>query len=138
MAAADLLGDGHVQLTLLLPDAGGGPIGSPLDDETPAEAPAGPRPLSSAEEHLSPWTAPGYVLDPPAAARFLWTLTSARGDDQSFTDAGPSGVALGPDIRFAAHAVAMVVEFLARGRLLPDLEFVAERWRACWPAHRRA
>ena len=132
MAAADLLGDGHVQLTLLLPDAGGGPIGSPLDDETPAEAPAGPRPLSSAEEHLSPWTAPGYVLDPPAAARFLWTLTSARGDDQSFTDAGPSGVALGPDIRFAAHAVAMVVEFLARGRLLPDLEFVAERWRACW------
>jgi len=25
-----------------------------------------------------------------------------------------------------------VVELLARGRLLPDLEFVAERWRACW------
>ena len=132
MAAADLLGEGHVELTLQLPDAGGGPIGSALDDEPPAKAPAGAHPPSSAEDHLSLWTAPGFVLDPSAAAKFLWTLTSARGGDQPFTDAGPSGVALGSDIRFAAHAVAMVVELLARGRVLPDLEFVAGRWRACW------
>ncbi len=131
MAGAGLLGEGHVQLTLQLFDAGGVPIGSPLDGEPPTRAPAGPYAPSSAEEHLSLWSAPGFVLDPPAAARLLWTLTSLRGGDQ-FSDAGPSGVALGPDIRFAAHAVAMVVELLARGRLLPDLEFVAERWRACW------
>ena len=54
------------------------------------------------------------------------------GNDRSFTDAGPSDVELGPDIRFAAHAIEMVVELLARGRLLPDLEFVAGHWRACW------
>ena len=59
-------------------------------------------------------------------------LTPTPGTDQSGDDAGPSGVALGPDIRFAAHAVSMVVELLARGRVLPDLEFVADRWRACW------
>ena len=75
---------------------------------------------------------PGFVLGPSAATKFLWTLTSSPGSDQSGADAGPSGVALGPDIRFAAHAVAMVVELLARGRVLPDLEFVADRWRACW------
>lgn len=132
MAAADLLGEGYVQLTLQLRDAGGGPIGSTLDDEPPAKALAGPQAPSSAEDHLSLWTAPGFDLDLSAAARFLWTLTSTRGGDQSFTDAGPSGVALGSDIRFAAHAVAIVVELLARGRVLPDLEFVAERWRACW------
>ncbi len=132
MPAADLLGEGHVQLTLQLPDAGGGPIGYTLDDEPPAKALAGSHPSSGAEDHLLFWTAPGFVLDAPAAAKFLWTLPSARGGDQSFTDTGPSGVGLGPDIRFAAQAVAMVVELLARGRVLPDLEFVAERWRACW------
>ena len=133
MAAADLLGEGYVQLTLQLPDGGAGPISSALDDEPPTRALAGPHEPSNAEEHLTAWTAPGFVLDPSTAAKFLWTLMSARGGgDQSFTDAGPSGVALGPDIRFAAHAVAMVVELLARGRLLPDLEFVAEGWRACW------
>jgi SNF2 family DNA or RNA helicase len=132
VAAADLLGEGHVQLTLQLPDAGGSPIGSPLDDEPQTKAPAAARAPSSAEEHPSLWTAPGFVLGPSAATKFLWTLTSPPGSDQSGADAGASGVALGPDIRFAAHAVAMVVELLARGRVLPDLEFVADRWRACW------
>ncbi|HXN60288.1 MAG TPA: DEAD/DEAH box helicase [Acidimicrobiales bacterium] len=131
VTAADLLGEEHVQLTLQLPDAGGRPTGSSLDDEPQAKAPAGAHPPLSAEEHPSLWTAPGFVLDPSAATKFLWTLTSS-GSDESGVDAGPSGVALGPDIRFAAHAVAMVVELLARGRVLPDLEFVADRWRACW------
>ncbi len=72
------------------------------------------------------------MLDPSAAARFLSTLKSLIGGDQPFTDASPADVVLGSDIRFAALAVGMVVELLARGRLLPDLTFVADRWRACW------
>jgi non-specific serine/threonine protein kinase len=66
------------------------------------------------------------------ATTFLRSLPLARGSDRSFTDAGPSDVELGPDIRFAAHAIELVVELLARGRLLPDLEFAAGHWRACW------
>ncbi len=91
VAAADLLGEGHVQLTLQLPDAGGSPIGSSLDDEPQARAPAGAHPPSSAEEHPSLWTAPGFVLGPSAAAKFLWTLTSSPGSDQSGADAGRLG-----------------------------------------------
>ena len=128
----DLLEEEHVQLRLQLPQVGGAPLGSPLEDE-PLTTPPGPRHApSTSEEHLSSWTAPGYVLDPSAAAKFLWTLTSVGGGNQSFAEANASGVVLGSDIRFAAHAVGMVVELLARGRLLPDLEFVADRWRACW------
>ena len=78
------------------------------------------------------WTAPGYVLEPSAATKFLRSLPLVRESDRPFTEAGPSDVELGPDIRFAAHAIEMVVELLARGRLLPDLEFVAGHWRACW------
>ena len=132
IAAADLLGEEHVNLTLQLPVADGGPIGSAPDDEPPAGAPGGPqrprppRRTSRRGQHR------GTSSDPSAAAKFLSTLTSVRGGDQSFTDTNPSGVVLGSDIRFAAQAVGMVVELLARGRLLPDLEFVADRWRACW------
>ncbi len=132
MAAADLLGEEHVLLTLRLPVADGGPLGSPLDGEPPPGALRGPHTPSTSEEDFSSWTAPGYVLDPPAAARFLCTLTSLRTGDPSFTDTNPSGVVLGSDIRFAAHSVGVVVELLARGRLLPDLALVDERWRACW------
>ena len=131
MAAADLLGE-DVQLTLQLPDADGVPIASALDDELPSPTPGGSPAFSSPWEDLSLWTAPGYVLEPPMATTFLRSLPLPRGSDRSFTEAGPSDVELGPDIRFAAHAVEMVVELLARGRLLPDLEFVAGHWRACW------
>ena len=129
--AADLLGE-DVKLTLQLPDAGALPIASPLDDELPGRTPDGSPALSSSWGDLSLWTAPGYVLEPSVATTFLRSLPLVRGSDRSFTDAGPSDVALGPDIRFAAHAVELVVELLARGRLLPDLEFVAGHWRACW------
>ncbi len=84
------------------------------------------------------WTAAGHVLDASAAAQLLSALSLARGFDggvQSLTGEGGAGAAaidLAPDIRFAGRAVEMVVELLARGRLLPDLEFVAGGWRACW------
>ena len=56
----------------------------------------------------------------------------SKGSDQPLTDAAPTSVALGADVRFAALAVAMAVELLARGRFLPDLEFTADQWRARW------
>lgn len=131
IAAADLLGE-DVQLTLQLPDAGGIPIACPLEDELSSPTPVGSAAFSSTWEDLSLWTAPGYVVDPPAATKFLRSLPLPREGDRSFTDAGSSDVELGPDIRFAAHAIEMVVELLARGRLLPDLECIAGQWRACW------
>ena len=73
VAAADLLGEEHVQLTLQLPDAGGRPIGSSLDDEPQAKAPAGAHPPSSAEEHPSLWTARGL-----SSARPLQRSSSGR------------------------------------------------------------
>jgi hypothetical protein len=131
IAAADLLGE-EVKLRLQLPEAGGVPIASPLDDEPPGPTPDGSPAFPSSWEALTSWTAPGYVLGPSVATKFLRSLPWVRRDERSLTDAGPSDVALGPDIRFAAHAIEMVVELLARGRLLPDLEFVAGHWRACW------
>ncbi len=130
IAAADLLGE-DVKLTLQLPEVGGVPIASTLGEELGDRIPDS-APFSSSWEDLSLWTAPGYVLDPPAATKFLRLLPLVSGNDRSFTDAGSSDVELGSDIRFAAHAVEMVVELLARGRLLPDLEFIAGQWKACW------
>jgi non-specific serine/threonine protein kinase len=137
MAAADLLEEQPVELTLELPGAGGSPIGSPLDDEPVAGALGGTRASSPSdtEAQLSLWTAPGYVLGPSAAAQLLSALSLASRGDQSLDSEGVAGAAevvLAPDIRFAARSVEMVVELLARGRLLPDLGFVAGGWRARW------
>jgi non-specific serine/threonine protein kinase len=129
--AADLLGEEHVQFTLELPRSGADPIASPSDDEALAGAGAGTASPTSAED-LSLWTASGYALGPGAAAELLRLLVPEPGSNQPFTDAAPTSIALGADVRFAALAVAMAVELLARGRFLPDLEFTADRWRARW------
>ena len=122
-----------MQLTLQLPDAGGVPIASPLDDELPGRTPGG----SAASLELL--GGPLVVDCPGVRARRPLPQRSSSGRCPWREEAtgpsptrGPSDVELGPDIRFAAHAVEMVVELLARGRLLPDLEFVAGHWRACW------
>lgn len=130
IAVADLLGE-DVKLTLQLPEVGGVPIASTLGEELGDRIPDS-APFSSSWEDLSLWTVPGYVLEPSAATKFLRSLPLPREGDRSFTDAGSSDVELGPDIRFAAHAIEMVVELVARGRLLPDLECIAGQWRACW------
>ncbi len=137
LAAADRLGEQPVELTLRLPGTGGYPTGLPVDDEPPAGALAGRHASSrsDAEEELSLWTAPGYVLDASTAAALLSALSLAKAGDASLEGehvSGPTAVVLAPDIRFATRAVEMVVELLARGRLLPDLEFDAGEWRACW------
>jgi non-specific serine/threonine protein kinase len=132
-AAADLLGEEKAELTLQLPLVEGQPIGFPLDDEPSTPARGRPRTPSTSEARVSSWTAPGFVLDPDEAARFLWALSSVTDGAQAFNDADPSGgVVLAPDIRFAARAAGMVVELLSRGRLLPDLELVEDRWKARW------
>jgi SNF2 family DNA or RNA helicase len=122
-----------VELLLQLPRSDGGPIGFSPDDDPPVEAFRRPHASSSSGEEASLWTASGYLVDPATAARFLWTLSTVTDGDQSFTDGDPLGsVVLAPDIRFASRAAGMVVEFLARGRLLPDLEFADGRWHSCW------
>ena len=132
MEAADLLGEEHVQLTLELPRSGAGPIAAPPDDEILAGARAGAVPPTSAED-VSLWTAPGYALEPGAAAQLLRLLVPEQGSGRAASPTPrPTSVALGADVRFAALAVAMAVEFLARGRLLPDLEFAADHWQARW------
>ena len=131
IAAADLLGE-DAKFTLRLPGADGVPNASAPDDEVPGRPAGGSAAFSSSWEDLSVWTAPGCVLEPLAASRFIRSLPLVRESDRFFAETGPSTIELGPDIRFAAHATEMVVELLARGRLLPDLEFVAGHWRACW------
>src|SRR5271154_3900716 len=103
IAAADLLGE-EVKLTLQLPEVGGVPIASTLGEELRDRIPDS-APFSSSCEDLSLWTAPGYVLKPSAATKVLRSLPLVSGNDRSLKDAGPSDVELGPDIRFAAHAI---------------------------------
>jgi SNF2 family DNA or RNA helicase len=122
-----------VQFTLRLPPVDGGPIGFSPDDDPSLGAVRSPSAPPTAPEGVSPWTASGYVVRPAAAARLLWRLSTVTDDDPSLTDAATSrGVVLAPDIRFAGRAAGMVVELLARGRWLPDLELVGDRWQGCW------
>ena len=130
-SVADLLVE-DVQLTLELPQVDGAPMASPQGDEPVIGALAEPASQAPTGSQRSLWTAPGYVLDPSAAAKVLLALHPLSRNDRCLVDAGPSEVTPGPDVRFAALAVAMVVELLARGRVLPDVEFVAHQWRACW------
>ena len=129
--AVDLLGEEDVQLTLELPRSGADPIASPPDGEDLAGARDGAVPATTAED-LSLWTASGYALGAGAAAQLLRLLVPEQGSNQPLTDTAPTSVALGADVRFAALAVAMAVELLARGRFLPDLEFTADQWWARW------
>ncbi len=133
IAAADLLEASEVELNLRLPDAGGGPIGSPwLEDEPPGPA-TDPPSASSVSSHSPPlWTAPGIVLKPSNAVHLLLALVSAAGGAGDFSTADSSGITLASDLRFAARAAEMILELTARGRMLPTLELSADGWRAGW------
>jgi SNF2 family DNA or RNA helicase len=121
-----------VQLTLQLPSADGGPVGFSPDGDPPDRARRRTG-VGAAAEHVSLWSVPGFVLHPGPSAKFLWTLSKTGGGAPSSTDMEPSGgVVLAPDIRFSARAAGLVIELLTRGRSLPDVELVADRWRACW------
>jgi non-specific serine/threonine protein kinase len=125
---AGLVGAGEAELTLRLPDAGGGPAGSPWLDES-ADPPGAPR---DSLDTLPVWTAPGLVLDWPEAWQVLSMPVAVAGDPVLSSTSEPAGTALAGDFRFAAQAAAMVHELTTRGRLLPALESTADGWQARW------
>jgi SNF2 family DNA or RNA helicase len=131
--AGDLLKENEVDLILRLPDAGGGPVGSPwLEDEPPARAPDTPSVSPVSSRSLPSWTAPGFVLEWSDVSYFLPTLVTAAGDEEGFSITDPSGIALAADFRFAARAAEMILELTTRGRVLPALELATDGWRARW------
>jgi len=127
--AAGLADAREVDLTLRLPDAGGGPVASPWLEDEAADPAAGPRPPMDTPPV---WTAPGLVLDWTDAWQVLSTPAAVTGDRVRPPTTGPDGTALAGDFRFAAQAAAMVLELTTRGRLLPALESTADGWRARW------
>jgi SNF2 family DNA or RNA helicase len=133
MAAADLLSEAEVDVALQLPGARGGPVGSPwLEDEPVGAGPDDPLDFSWSDERLPRWTAPAYLLGGSDVAEFLRMFAMAGEETRPLASADVSGVVLAADLRFAARVVDVSLELVARGRLLPDLEFVGDRWHASW------
>jgi non-specific serine/threonine protein kinase len=113
---------------LRLPDAGGGPAGSPwLEDQ---------RTDPSSEPSVSPelplWTAPGLMVEWADASDALSTLMAVAGDTAGPSTADDFGIALAADLRFAARAAEMALELTTRGRVIPALESTADGWWARW------
>ncbi len=127
--AAGLADAREVDLSLRLPDAGGGPVASPWLEDEAAEPAAGPGPPL---DTLPDWSASGLVLDWPDAWQVLSTPAAATGDRVRSPTTDPDATALAGDFRFVAQAAAMVLELTTRGRLLPVLESTADGWRARW------
>ncbi|MDE3087547.1 MAG: ATP-dependent helicase, partial [Acidobacteriota bacterium] len=119
----------EVDLSLRLPDAGGGPVASPWLEDEAAEPAAGPGPPL---DTLPGWSAPGVVLDWPDAWQVLSTPVAAGGDRVRSPTNDPDATTLAGDFRFVAQATAMVLELTTRGRLLPVLESTADGWQARW------
>jgi len=121
-----------VELVLRLPDAGGGPAGSPwLGDEPPAAGlPSDP---STSSRSPASWAVPGLVLEWSDVWHALSALAPPGGREvpgSSIIDT--PGIALAADIRFAALAAEMVLELITRGRVFPSLEPSTDGWRARW------
>jgi SNF2 family DNA or RNA helicase len=118
---------GETELMLRLPDAGGGPVGSPwLEDQStdPSPEPSSPQ--------LPLWTAPGLIIEWAEASDVLSTLMAVAGDTVGMSTTDESGIALATDFRFAARTAGMALELTTRGRVLPSLELTADGWRARW------
>jgi SNF2 family DNA or RNA helicase len=118
----------EVELSLRLPESGGGPVGSPLLEGAvdPTDSAVATAPLQDSPD----WTAPGLTLEPADAAVLVLALTVA--DPWGASLAGTSSAALAWDLRFAARAAEMVLELVTRGRVLPTLEMSADGWEARW------
>ena len=113
---------------LWLPEAGGGPVGSPwLEDQTTDPS---SEPSASPEPPL--WTVPGLIVEWTEASDVLSTLTAVAGDTAGLSTTDESGIALAADFRFAARTAAMALELTTRGRVLPSLELTADGWQARW------
>ena len=121
-------GSGGMQLVLRLPDAGGGPVGSPWLDDQPADPSS--EPGASAEPTV--WTVPGLIVEWAESLDVLSALMAVGGDTAGQSTTDEAGVALAADFRFAARAAEMVLELITRGRVLPSLEHGTDGWQARW------
>ena len=99
-------------LRLMLPSSKDGPQASP---QLLSRHDAGP-------EGLDAWDVPALGIAPEAAVDVLLGLPA---------DPAP-GVAVGDSVRFLAEAAKLGLEFVARGRLLPDLVRSGDAWIARW------
>ncbi len=124
----ELEGSKEIELLLRLPDAGGGPAGSPWLEDRPTDPPSDP----SAASELSLWAVPGQVLGWTEASVVLSTLMAVAGDTARLSTTDASGIVLAADFRFAARMAEIVLEWTTRGRILPSLERAADGWRARW------
>ncbi len=122
-------GAAHTELTVQLPDVGGGPPASPWLDDASTDPSVEPSPSPGP---LTPWTVPGLVLEWSDARPVLSTLVAVAGDPLAPSTSEPSGIALAADLRFAARAVEVALELVTRGRILPTLEPDPDGWRARW------
>jgi superfamily II DNA or RNA helicase len=103
-------------LSLMLPTSIDGPQASPQL----LRRPDGGR--ERVPEGLDAWEVPALGIAPGAAVDVLLALPPAC----------PPGVAIGDSLRFLAEAAKLGLEFVARGRLLPELARGGEGWVARW------
>jgi SNF2 family DNA or RNA helicase len=117
-----------MEFILRLPDAGGGPVGSPwLEDQS-----TDPWSEPSPSPELPAWMVPGLIIEWTEAQDILSTLMALAGNTVGLSSTVESGIALAADFRFAARAAEMALELTTRGRVFPSLELTAEGWRARW------
>ena len=121
-------GWGETELTLRLPAAGGGPVGSPWLEDRRTDPSSDP----SASPELPLWTVPGLVIEWPDASDVLSTVTAVIGQSVGLSTTDRSDIALAADVRFAARAAELALELTTRGRVVPALELAADGWRARW------
>ncbi len=117
---------------LLLPDAGGGPAGSPWLEDGSTEPLADPADPSPPTRPLAAWNVPGLVVEWSGAAPVLSGLVAVAGDPLGVPGSAPPGFAVAADLRVAARAVEVALELTTRGRVLPTLERAPDGWCARW------
>jgi non-specific serine/threonine protein kinase len=103
-------------LSLMLPGSIEGPQASPQllrrQDGGREQLPVG----------LDAWEVPALGIEPGAVVDLLLALPPAC----------PPGVAIGDSLRFLAEVSKLGLEFVARGRLLPELAHWGDEWVARW------
>ncbi len=107
---------GERKLSLMLPTSIDGPQASPQLLRRQHGS------LARVPEGLDAWEVPALGIAPGAAVDVLLGLPLAC----------PPGVAIGDSLRFLAEVAKLGLEFVARGRLLPELARGGEGWVARW------
>ena len=162
-AVDDLVAGEERELILGLPGTATGPLPSPWLEDPASPGPSSPGPSSPdpaapvpssgippEPEGASPtgpavadvpaawpaWVVPAIVVDPARAVELLAILAPSFAGAAPFPGSELSDVVAATDLRFAARAAELVVELVARGRIVPSLEQAPEpgagRWQARW------